>query len=654
MNRTFPHLLSPIALGSCEIANRIVSTGHHTYLADKVPDERLIAYHEARARGGTGLIVSEIVAVHETAGFSPDLLKAESEAVIPAYAELAKACHRHGARLFAQLFHPGREILSASAGMLPVALAPSAVPNERFHIMPKPMSAALIRDIVAGFGRTACYLAEAGFDGFEIVASHGYLPAQFLNPRTNLRTDEYGGDFERRLRFLRDVIAVIRQAAGSKALGLRISGSEMDADGLQETEVLEVCAALARDLDYLSVVAGTSASLGGSVHIVPPMGLEHGYVAPLASRIKACAPVPVIVTGRINQPQVAERILAGGEADLCGMTRALICDPAMVAKTREGRIDDIRACIGCNQACIGRAHKGLGISCIQHPETGRELEYAAPTLRVRGRRVLVAGGGPAGMKAAAVAAARGHDVTLFERERALGGQARLAQRLPGREEFGGIIDNLRREMELAGVAVETGRAVDLDLIGDEAADAVIVATGARPHVPALAGLDGAHVVTAWDVLEERVNVGSRVVIADWRADWIGLGLAERLARAGCSLTLCVNAAMAGETLQIYTRNHYVGRLRRLGVTIRTHARLFGTDEDSVYLQDTLTEESVIEEGVDTLVLSLGHLAENELENKLIEAGVDCVAIGDCVAPRTAEEAVYEGLVAGWKIGQNLK
>jgi len=649
MKESFPHLLSPITIGSCEIANRVVSTGHHTYLADTVPDERLIAYHEARARGGAGLIVSEIVAVHETAGFSTDLLKANSEAVIPAYANLANACHRHGTRLFAQLFHPGREILSASAGMLPVALAPSAVPNERFHIMPKPMSAALIRDIVAGFGRTASYLAEAGFDGFEIVASHGYLPAQFLNPRTNLRTDEYGGDFERRQRFLRDVIAAIRKAAGSRALGLRISGSEMDADGLQEAEVLEVCTAVAPDLDYLSVVAGTSASLGGSVHIVPPMGLEHGYAAPFASRIKASVPVPVIVTGRINQPQIAESILAGGEADLCGMTRALICDPVMVAKAREGRLDDIRACIGCNQACIGRAHKGLGISCIQHPETGRELEFAAPPPPVRRKRVLVAGGGPAGMKAAAVAAARGHDVTLFERERTLGGQARLAQRLPGRDEFGGIIDNLRREMDLAGVVVETGRGIDLDLVRDEAADAVIVATGARPHVPALAGLDEAHVVTAWDVLEEKANVGSRVVIADWRADWIGLGLAERLAKTGCSVTLCVNAAMAGETLQIYTRNHYVGRLHNLGVTIRTHARLFGADEDSVYLQDTLTDAPIIEEGVDTLVLSLGHLAEDKLENRLVEAGIDCVAIGDCVVPRTAEEAVYEGLHAGWKI-----
>jgi 2,4-dienoyl-CoA reductase-like NADH-dependent reductase (Old Yellow Enzyme family) len=197
MSGRFPNLFSEIALGGCVIRNRIVSTGHHTYLADNAPDDRLIAYHEARARGGAGLIVSEIVAVHETAGFSRDLLKVESRDVIPAYARMVAACHGHGAKIFAQLFHPGREILSAPGGMLPVAWAPSAVPNERFHIMPKPMPGSLIRDIVEGFGRAAAILAEAGFDGFEIVASHGYLPAHFLNPRVNLRTDEYGGDAAR-------------------------------------------------------------------------------------------------------------------------------------------------------------------------------------------------------------------------------------------------------------------------------------------------------------------------------------------------------------------------------------------------------------------------------------------------------------------------
>jgi len=649
MSAPFPNLFSEIALGSCVVPNRIVSTGHHTYLSDNVPDERLIAYHEARAKGGAGLIVCEIVAVHETAGFSHNLLKAADRKSVPAYAKMVNACHAHGTKVFAQLFHPGREILSAWSGMLPVAWAPSAVPNERFHIMPKPMPEALIRSIVAGFGATAANLAEAGFDGFEIVASHGYLPAQFLNPRVNLREDDYGGDFVRRLKFLRDVIRAIRDAAADRAVGLRISGAELDTDGLTEEEVRRICEATASDMDYFSVVAGTSASLGGSVHIVPPMGLEHGYVAPLASAIKASTSVPVIVTGRINQPQIAEQVIANGEADLCGMTRAMICDPAMASKARDGRLDDIRACIGCNQACIGRAHKGLGISCIQHPESGRELDFGELPPSNRQKRIMVAGGGPAGMKAAAVAAARGHKVSLYERQRRLGGQANLAQRLPGREEFGGIVSNLEREMALAGVSVATEMAVTAELIGSVQPDAVIIATGARPYVPDLEGLDNAHVVTAWDVLEDRVNVGASAVIADWRADWIGIGLAEQLAASGSSVTLCVNGTMAGETLQMYTRNHYVGRLHKLGVSIQTHARLFGIDDDTVFFQDTLSEEPILMEGVDTLVLALGHQAEDLLETQLELAGTELMTIGDCVVPRTAEEAVYEGLQAGWNI-----
>lgn len=649
MSAHFPNLFSETAIGGCVIPNRIVFTGHHTYLSNNSPNDRLIAYHEARAKGGVGLIVSEIVAVHETASFSHNLLKATDRDVIPAYKQMVEACQAHGTRMFAQLFHPGREVLSAWNGMLPIAWAPSAVPNERFHIMPKPMSSALIRDIVQGYGTAAAYLAEAGFDGFEIVASHGYLPAQFLNPRVNLREDEYGGDFASRIKFLRDVITAVREAGEGRAVGVRISGAELDADGLTGAEVAEACAAIARNVDYLSVVAGSSASLSGSVHIVPPMGLEHAYVAPFAATIKQATSVPIVVTGRINQPQIAERVIARGEADLCGMTRAMICDPIMTAKARADQLDDIRACIGCNQACIGRAHKGLGISCIQHPESGRELEFRDVPRVSRPMRIIVAGGGPAGMKAAATAGLRGHEVTLFEQEHYLGGQACLAQRLPGREEFGGIITNLEREMTLADVVVVKGTAVTPAMIRSEAPDAVVIATGAKPYVPVIEGFDEVHAVTAWEVLDGQTNTGASVVVADWRADWIGLGVAEHLARAGCSVTLCTNAAMAGELLQLYTRNHMVSRLYKLGVTVRTHARLFGTDGETFYFQDTLTDEPIVIEGIDTLVLSLGHHARNDLEADVIELEIESHTIGDCVVPRTAEEAVYEGFQVGWKI-----
>jgi NADPH-dependent 2,4-dienoyl-CoA reductase/sulfur reductase-like enzyme len=264
------------------------------------------------------------------------------------------------------------------------------------------------------------------------------------------------------------------------------------------------------------------------------------------------------------------------------------------------------------------------------------------------RRLLVAGGGPAGLKAAAIAAARGHDVTLCEKESRLGGQALLAQRLPGREEFGGIVQNLEREARQAGVTIRTGVAVDAALVAGMKPDAVIVATGAVPYAPELEGRDEAHMVEAWDVLAGRANVGASVAIADWRCDWIGIGVAELLASAGSKVTLCLNGAMAGETLQLYVRNLYLGRLHKLGVPVRTHLRLFGADATSAYFQDVLTGEAVVLDDIDTIVTSLGHVGNDGLLDELAGCGVPVRAIGDCVAARSAEEAVYEGLLAGWE------
>ena len=648
MSKLLPRLFSEIKLGNTLLKNRIVSTGHHTYLADKKPGEALIAYHERRARGGVGLIVSEIIAVHDSAGFSRQLLSFEDPDSVVEYQKLVAACHRHDCKIFAQLFHPGREILSSWSGFAPIAYAPSAVANERFHIMPKAMPVTLIEEIIDGFANCASKLAEAGFDGVEIVGSHGYLPAQFLSPAVNRREDAYGGDDERRLTFVRQVISAIRQQAPELTLGLRLSANDHEPDGLDEGAISDICVALEPGLDYLSLVAGSSATLGASVHITPAMGFDSAYVAKMSEVIKQKVGIPIMVTGRINQPQMAEQVIANGQADLCGMTRAMICDAEMPNKARQGQFDDIRACIGCNQACIGRAHKGLAISCIQHPESGRELKFGEITPTRSPKQIMVIGAGPAGMKAAAVAAVRGHRVSLYDKASQPGGQALLAQRLPGRDEFGGIVTNLMREVENAGVELISSCEVTTEMVQVQNPDHVIVATGARVNRPDLDSLDQNRIASYEDILLGRIKAGNRVAIADWRADWIGLGLAEKLARDGCHVHLMVNAAMAGESLQIYTRNHYVGRLYSLGVEITTHARLFGSDEGSIYFQNTLTDEAIIVEA-DTLVYSLGQQPRNQLEAQLEQTGIKMSVIGDCLLPRTAEEAVYEGLTAAWEL-----
>lgn len=644
----FPHLFQPLQIRGVRLKNRIMSTGHDTTLpTDGLVNEALLAYHEARARGGAGLIVCQVAGVHETARYTSHMLMATEDACIEGYRKLAEICHAHDCRIVSQLFHPGREIMEGGDGLLTVAYAPSVSPNERFRVMPRQLDKRMIDEIVTGYGEAARRMHEAGLDGVEFVASHGYLPAQFFNPRVNRRTDAYGGSLENRLRFAVEALTAMRAATSDDfVIGMRISGGERDEHGLAMDEVLESCRLLEPLLDYVSVTAGTSASQGGAVHIVPPMAYRNAYLASDAARFRKALGIPVFVAGRINQPHEAEAVLAQGSADVCGMTRALICDPEMPAKAEQGRTDDIRACIACNQACIGHFHRGVPISCIQHPETGRELKFGTLVPATRPKKVMVVGGGPAGMKAAAIAAARGHQVVLYEASGQLGGQALLAQQLPRRAEFGGIVTNLSRELELAQVRVVKGVRVDWASVAAERPDAVVLATGAKPYLPEIADDGSVQVVDAWQLLRNQVKTGSRVVVADWRCDWIGPGIAERLVNEGCSVDLAVNGTHPGELLPLYVRDNVAAELHKIGVRVTPYARLYGCDGGTVYMQHSVSEQPILFENVDTLVLCLGHEPVDELSAMLADSVEELHIIGDSLAPRTAEEAVYEGLKVG--------
>ncbi|WP_047336596.1 FAD-dependent oxidoreductase [Pseudomonas protegens] len=650
MTSAFPHLFQPLQIRGKRLKNRIMSSGHDTSMpTDNLVNEQLIAYHRARAEGGVGLIVLQVAGVHDSARYTSHVLMATDDACIDGYRRLAETCHAHGTVVLSQIFHPGREIMESADGLLAVAYAPSAVPNERFRVMPRALDQDMIDEIIQGYADAARRLHQAGLDGVELVASHGYLPAQFINPRVNRRTDGYNGELEQRLRFIREILGAMRASTDAEfIIGLRISADERDPEGLTEDESLAAVQLLQGQLDYVHIVAGTSASLGGAVHIVPPMAVEAAYLAREAGTFKAGLSIPLFVTGRINQPQEAEAIIAKGQADVCGMTRALICDPQMPNKSDSGRAEDVRACIACNQACIGHFHKGLPISCIQHPETGRELLYGQPKPSARGKRILVVGGGPAGMKAAAVAAQRGHRVTLYEASAQLGGQIQLAQLLPRRSEFGGASTNLQREMQLAGVEVVRNTRVNRALIERENPDHVIIATGAQPYWPNFERGGDLQVVDAWQVLRDEVQLGCSVVVADWRCDWIGPGIAERLVRAGHQVQLAVNGTHCGESLPLYVRDQMAGELHKLAIPIIPYARLYGCDDSTVYLQHTASGEPMLLENVDSLVLCQGHQSVDDLGQQL-KGLVPFQRIGDCLAPRTVEEAIHEGLKVAWAL-----
>ncbi|NBF11741.1 FAD-dependent oxidoreductase [Pseudomonas sp. Fl4BN1] len=646
----FPHLFEPLQIRGKRLKNRIMSSGHDTSMpTDNLVNEQLIAYHRARAEGGVGLIVLQVAGVHDSARYTSHVLMATDDACIDGYRRLAETCHAYGTVVLSQIFHPGREIMESSDGLLAVAYAPSAVPNERFRVMPRALDQAMIDEIIQGYADAARRLHQAGLDGVELVASHGYLPAQFINPRVNRRTDGYNGELQQRLRFIQEILDAMRASTDEAfIIGLRISADERDPEGLTEDESLAAVQMLQGQLDYVHIVAGSSASLSGAVHIVPPMAVEAAYLSREAGTFKAGLSIPLFVTGRINQPQEAEAIIARGQADVCGMTRALICDPEMPNKSDSGHVEDVRACIACNQACIGHFHKGLPISCIQHPETGRELQYGQPKAIARRKRILVVGGGPAGMKAAAVAAQRGHAVTLYEAGSQLGGQVLLAQLLPRRSEFGGASTNLQREMQLAGVEVQRNTRVDRALVEREQPDLVIIATGAQPYWPAFERGGELQVVDAWQVLRDEVQLGRSVVVADWRCDWIGPGIAERLVRAGHQVQLAVNGTHCGESLPLYVRDQMAGELHKLAIPIIPYARLYGCDDSTVYLQHTASGEPMLLENVDSLVLCQGHQSVDELGAQL-QGLVEFRRIGDCLAPRTVEEAIYEGLKVAWEL-----
>jgi 2,4-dienoyl-CoA reductase-like NADH-dependent reductase (Old Yellow Enzyme family) len=645
-------LLAPIDLGPVRLRNRIVSTSHQTGLVhEHLPTADLVAYHAARARGGAGAIFLEATAVDPSGLLTSHTLGGFLPAIVPGYRRLAEAVREQNCRLLVQLFHGGREQISA-APRAP-AVAPSAVPSPRFASEPRALTTAELRALVDGYATAARHCREGGIDGIEVSMSHGYLIAQFFSPRSNRRTDAYAATGPGRLRFAEQVLTAVRAAAGSElAVGVRLAADELAPEGLDEA----ACAEIARELcatglvDFASFVLGHSAYVAASSWIAPPPPAPENAIGDSLAAVRSAIDVPLIATTRIVDLRAAERLVESGMADVVGMTRALIADPELVEKAASGRRDDVLACIGCNQACIGHYHAGVPIGCLVNPRTGRERTLPRRAGGAAALRVLVVGAGPAGIAAAAEAAAHGDAVTLVERAGEVGGQLRLAGRAPAHHElWRRWRANAARQLAHPGIALR----LDGEVAAEElaAADVVVLATGARPFVPdwARVGAEpepfvrdrvgGPARIDAWQAIANPAAVSGPVLVADWGGGWDGLDAAELLAEQGLEVALACAAPCPGGTLHQYQRNLYLARLDERGIAILHHTEVTGTGLRHLFSGRTSPLPRVA-----TIVHAQGREPEDDLWAAL-EGTPGHVRAGDVLGPRSAEEATLEGVTA---------
>ena len=572
----------------------------------------------------------EATAVHESGLLTGHTLAGYLPAIVSGYRTVARAVKPHGTRLFVQLFHGGREQI-ASPPRAP-ALAPSAVPSRRYKVEPRAATEEEVDELVAGYARAAELAAEGGIEGVEISAAHNYLLAQFFTPELNRRTDRWRAGPA----LLLAVVEAVRRSAPELALGVRLS-----ADSAAATSVAPL---LADRVDYLSVALGESSTYRGSSGIVPPPPVPENVIGAHTEPFKVGP--PLMATSRIVDPSEADRLLGSGVADALGMTRALITDPDLPRKAAEGRSAEVLRCIGCN-VCIAHYHAGTPIACAQNSRTGRERTLGPPELVASPRRIVVVGAGPAGLAATAEALASGHEVIVLERAPQMGGQVTLAGAAPGHAELARTLRlNYEHLTHRADLRLETEASAEL--VASLAPDAVVLTTGARPYEPEL-DLDGSEAVQAWDVLAGRLPEGRRVVVVDWGGDATGFDAAEVLAAADKSVTLALASVAAGEGVHQYARNLYLARLYEAGVRLFHHVELAGAALGRLRFRNLFSPQLEVELEADAVVLALGRVPVDDLAPKLRALGLPVEEAGDCRAPRSLEEAIYEGTLASRRV-----
>lgn len=642
----FQYLFTPIQIGHVTARNRICCSAHADALAvDGMPGEVERRYYEEKARGGVGFMMCLGSASVHPSSTARDWNGVElfDDRVIPHLREFSETMHRYDVPVICQITHRGRR--GRSIDLWNRMYAPSDVREPNHRENPHPLGGAMLDELVEAFAAAAARLQRGGFDGCEINASHCHLIDQFWTSNANEREDAYGGELDHRMRFGMRVIDAVRERVGREfVVGIRLTGDDFIERGLDNRQMLAICERLdaTNQLDYFNVVGGTAETFVAEAAAVPNMSFGLGCYSYLAGSVRKAVSVPVITAGRIVDPIQADRILAEGQADLCIMNRALIADPHLPNKARASQLDDIRQCMGYNEGCIDRIYTGRGVTCVQNPVIGREEHWAELGRAARRKRVVVVGGGPAGLEAARVAAVRGHQVVLFERSEELGGQTLLARRAPSRQDFDGATRWSSRQCQKLGVDIRLGIEVDVDRVVAESPDAVLLATGALARVPALEGMDTARVASGWDVLAGEPELGEVVIVIDEEYGHQAPTIAEYLLDRGKEVDLVTSQETIGNFLGATTRPPLLARLFGKGAQIFNHLEARAIRRGRLLARNIWTGAPHQMGPYDGFVYVYGGIRHDPLSGPLEATGLDVEVIGDAFSPRSLQHAILEG------------
>jgi 2,4-dienoyl-CoA reductase-like NADH-dependent reductase (Old Yellow Enzyme family)/thioredoxin reductase len=640
----FPLLFSPISINGLFLKNRIVmppmATAFAT-IAGAVTD-RLVGYYSARARGGAGLINAEFSYVHPTGKSFEQMLGIYDDRLVPGLKRLTDSVHQEGGKIIIQISHAGRRSHSDVIGCVPVA--PSPIPRLNGET-PRELNLTEIEEMIEAFVAAARRAKEAGFDGVMIHMAHGYLIMEFLSPLSNKRMDPYGGDLEGRSRFAVEILRGVRQEVGKDyPITCRLSGDEYIRGGLDLKEVIKFSKILeSNGMDAIEVSAGTHET--PEILSAPPY-FPMGFLSHLSEGIKKEVEIPVGTVGRIHDPGLGETLLEQRKADLIAVGRALIADPEWPNKAYEGRSDEICPCTSCNQGCNDRMYNHQDISCTVNPAAGREITFPITAAKKK-KKVLVLGGGPGGLEAARIVAVRGHRVQLYEKDKELGGQLRIASAPPGKDDLERWRQFIIRELERLGVKVTYGR-IEKETIERFSPDFIVVAVGGKPMTLEGHGFKDEKVISAWEVLSREKPVGKKVVIIG--GGQVGLETADFLladGKDGEKICIFEMLKRMGEDMSPRARKMLLEKLTQNGVEMLTEAKAVSVQEDCVVFNRTGVVDKVT--GVDSVIVAVGTVQQEVGVPGLEKMGFPFRFIGDCAVPRKAFDAIHEGFLVGMEI-----